>query len=153
MLVGFVFSIFSKTNDVSEIIAELSSIEKEEKYYRSLKRVLTNTGEKRSILSSFFVNPADFVPFIEKIEALGTHAGVKVITESAEMVDNNRNLKLNLFVDGDFDETLYFLSLLELLPAKLIFERVWIAQKSIAERSKTPSSPWEGKFIVKFASI
>ena len=150
---GTVSLIYSKQNTLPKLSAELENITREETYYRGLKKTLADTEGARAALTSFFVNPNDFVPFIEAVEALGARAGVTLTIENAVLVDDNRNLALTLFSGGEFQEVLYFLSLLEAFPAKISFDRAWVAQGVPGKKTGVSFSPWEGRFTIKFASI
>ena len=150
---GTLWYIFSKRSEVSLLSTMLTGMADEELYYRGLKRTLTETEAGRKLLDSYFADPEDFVPLVEEIEALGAHAGASVTIQSAELADSNRILELSLSLGGDFDEILYFLSLLETFPAKFSFDRAWIRRGGATARGSSPSFPWEGSFILTFASI
>ena len=145
--------IFSKKEGVASLSATLAGIEAEELYYRDLKRTLAETTDERKLLDSYFADPENFVPLVEKIEALGGYAGVSVTIQSAALTDSNRILALSLSLGGSFDGIAYFLSLIETVPAKISFNRAWIRKTSAAGRGGAPAFPWEGNFTVTFASI
>lgn len=147
------YFIYSKKPSLSRLSAERSGIADEEAYYRGLKKTLSDTNAEQSVLNSYFIDPDNFVPFVEEIEALGTRAGVTLTVLSASLTDSDRNLALTVSTSGTFEETLYFLSLLEAYPAKITFDRAWIAKSVAAKGQVFFLRPWDGKFTVKFASI
>ena len=149
---GTVWYLFSKKYAVASLSASLSELAEEDLYYRGLKRTLTDTEAERKLLDSYFADPKNFVPLVEEIESLGAHAGTSVTIKSAALIESSRVLEISLSLGGDFDDIFYFLSLLETFPAKLAFDRVWIRKASTAARGNQVL-PWEGSFIVKFASI
>lgn len=149
---GSAYFIYSKKPSLSRLSSELSGISGEEAYYRGLKKTIADTRDEQGALDSYFVDPNNFVPFVEEIEALGKSAGVALTVESAAQTDSNRNLALTLYAGGTFEETLYFLSLLEAFPAKIIFDRAWIAKGATTKGKASPLKPWEGRFILRFAS-
>lgn len=148
---GAAYFIYSKKSSLSRLSAELSGITAEEEEYRGLKKKISDTRAEQDALNSYFIDPNNFVPFVEEIEALGEHAGVALTVLSAALTDSNRNLALSLYAGGTFEQTLYFLSLLEAYPAKVVFDRAWVA-KSAAPRGQASSGLWEGRFSLKFAS-
>lgn len=150
---GALYFIYSKKPSLSRLSAERSGIADEEAYYRGLKKTLSDTNAKQSVLDSYFIDPDNFVPFVEEIEALGTRARVALTVESAALADSNRNLALTMNTSGTFEETLYFLSLLEAYPTKITFDRAWIAKSATAKGQVFLLRPWDGKFTVRFASI
>ena len=150
---GMLWYLFSKKNTTTSLSASRALIAKEELYYHGLKRTFAETEAERKLLDSYFADPENFVPLVEEIEALGTHAGASVTIQSAALTDANRILELSLSLGGDFDEILYFLSLLETFPAKISFDRAWVRKMSAVPRGGIQSFPWEGNFIVQFASI
>lgn len=149
---GSAYFIYSKKPPLSRLSAERSGIAEEEEYYRGLKKTISDTRGEQDALNSYFIDPDNFVPFVEEIEALGTHAGAALTVESAALADNGRNLALTLSAKGTFEQTLYFLSLLEAFPAKVTFDRAWVARGEALKGQSSPLKPWEGKFIVRFAS-
>ena len=146
------YFIYSKKPSLARLSTELSGISEEEAYYRGLKKTISDTRAEQEALNSFFIDPDNFVSFVEEIEALGTRAGVALTVESAALTDNDRNLALTLNTGGTFGETLYFLSLLEAYPAKITFDRAWIAKSIAAKGQASFLKPWDGKFTVRFAS-
>ena len=146
------YFIYSKKLPLFRLSNELSGIADEEKEYHALKKTIADTIGEQAALDSYFIDPDNFVPFVEGIEALGEHARVALTVESAALTDANRTLTLTLFTGGAFEQTLYFLSLLEAYPAKITFDRAWIAQSVAVRGQQSPSKPWEGRFILKFAS-
>ncbi|OGG73054.1 hypothetical protein A3A38_01905 [Candidatus Kaiserbacteria bacterium RIFCSPLOWO2_01_FULL_53_17] len=142
--------VYSKKAPVSRLEREIGNVAREEAYYRGLKKALAESAAPRAALDSYFVDPNNFVPFIEAVEALGVHAGVVLTVENAALVENDRVLALTLYARGGFSETLYFLSLLETFPAKISFDRAWVAKSADKKQS---ALPWEGRFIVKFATL
>ena|SRR3989344_4486610 len=149
---GSAYFIYSKKPSLSRLSAELSGIYEEEAYYHNLKKTISDTRAEQGALDSYFVDPDNFVPFVEEIEALGKRAGVALTVESAALTDSNRNLALTLSAGGTFEQIFYFLSLLEAFPAKITFDRVWIAKSVTAKGQLSPLKPWEGRSTLKFAS-
>lgn len=149
---GALYFIYSKKPSLSRLSAEHSGIADEEAYYRGLKKTLSDTNAGQDALDSYFIDPENFVPFVEKIEALGADAGVMLTIESAGLTDANRTLALVLSADGAFGNVLHFLSLVEAYPAKVVISRAWLSKTIPVRGQPPPSKPWNGKFDVKFAS-
>ena len=107
---------------------------------------------EREKLNSYFVAPEKIVDFIEEIEALGTHTGAIVSFQAVNAKNNTFNLQFE--TEGNFDDTAYFLALLESLPIKLSFERLWITKsRLIGDLPERQEQIWDGRFIVQVASF
>jgi len=138
----FFYMIIIKQKNVSSLSQELSTESKKEQRYRSLRRILADTVTDREKLNSYFVAPEKIVDFIEEIEALGTHTGAIVSFQAVNVKDTMLDLQFE--TEGNFSDTAYFLALLESLPIKLSFERLWITKRNAL---------WDGRFIIHVESF
>ena len=149
---GLVYFAYSKKASLSELGAERATLWRDEAYYRGLKRTLADTEETRGVLDTYLVHQDTFVPFVEEMESLGTHAGVALTVENAAPSSDNRTLTLTMSVGGSFEDIAYFLSLLEAFPAKVSFREARILKNTPDKSGRAPKTPWGGSFIVIFAS-
>ena len=146
------YLIITKQKNVSSLSQELSIASQKEQRYRLLRRILADTVPEREKLNSYFVAPEKIVDFIEEIETLGTHTGAIVSFQAVNAKNNTFNLQFE--TEGNFDDTAYFLALLESLPIKLSFERLWITKsRLIGDLPERQEQIWDGRFIVQVASF
>jgi len=162
ILAGIAFSLYSvlfyviavKTEDVSVLIQELESEVVKEQEFLTIKKILAATVEDREKLDAYFVRTDSAVDLIERIESLGVHAGVVVSFESlAVKGDVQSFLDLNFTTKGDFDDMLYFFSLLESLPLALSFEKVFISKNESKDPKDTIAGEWKGSFTMAVSSF
>jgi len=162
VLAGIAFSLYSvlfyviamKTKDVSSLIQELESEVVKEQEFLIIKKILAATVEDREKLDAYFVRADSAVDLIERIESLGVHTGVVVSFESLAVKGDVQNLlDLNFTTEGDFDDTLYFFSLLESLPLALSFEKVFISKNESKEPRDNIAGEWKGTFTMTVLSF
>lgn len=152
LLYGILFySIGVKEKNVAALIISLESETKKAAGLKSLTNVIQTTEEKRKKLDSYFLHFGDIVPFIEGVESLGKDIGVVVNFESVNVSERNGNayLAVDLKTEGSLSSTVRFLSLLELLPRSVSFEKVFMEQKSAGEKTTF----WAGSFVVNVLSF
>lgn len=161
IIAGFVFGailyfINVKGKNVSSLVQELKIETQKEDSLKTMKKVLVSTVSLRQKLDEYFVHSDDIIFLLQDIEDLGVRTGVKVSFETVNVKDGNglnQELSLRISTEGDFADTFYMLSLLELLPFKLSFEQVFMEKQRVGGISdKTSESIWKGVFLITILS-
>ena len=81
----------------------------------------------QEILKKYFINRDNLVPFIEYIEDLAEKADVIIKLSNRQTSDS---LNFTLSFDGEFNDCMYFIALIESLPYNLTIENVYVEQRS-----------------------
>lgn len=89
-------------------------------------------------IEKYFINRDNFIDFIEHIEALADKSHVSVEMKSTELA---AALQLNLNFEGSFNNSMYFIALIESLPINLQIDFVRVEHVS--------SDLWQGWATVK----
>ena len=140
-----------KEESITVLLTSLRAETKKALEIKNLTGVVQETEDERKKIDSYFLRAKDIVSFIESIESLGKNAGVAVAFESVNVLEGDQNayLAVDLKTEGGLSGTVHFLSLLELLPYSVSFERVFIEQKSKSETTVV----WAGSFLVRIISF
>ncbi len=121
-LYGYLFShVISLTKSNSVLATEVRRIEDQESKITILKRAVLSTEESRKILTSYFIDSKDIVPFLEKVEEYGRDTSVSVKFINVDIAKSPKRLNLMLNAEGQFTNLYRFLALLESVPFEVVF--------------------------------
>ncbi|HEY4518383.1 MAG TPA: hypothetical protein VJG48_02040 [Candidatus Paceibacterota bacterium] len=149
--IGIWFVLLSRTKAASATVAreseQLLAENSKESYLSSASRDLRASESNQKYLMSLFVEEGSEVSFLERVEALGKHAGVDV-----KIVDFSRvgdQLRLSVQTKGNFQDIYYYLRLVESLPFALSVDSVSIRNGIVGEKGNVF---WEGVFGMTLSS-
>ena len=118
--VGYFFSLEkAQRQDVASLTKEIAVLTVEESQANKIKKQLSETDAKRSVLVSYFVDVNNPVPFEEAIENYGLQTNTKVNFEGLEVKKSPKSLNSAISVSGNFTNIYRFLALLESAPYEL----------------------------------
>lgn len=145
--------IVSSQKDVEAIERELSVELATHRSFESMKKVLVETTRDRERLESYFIGPDDIAPILETIEGYGRQAGVVVGFDDVRVqeVGFDEVLQLTIAAEGRFSDLFYFYSILEVLPLKVSFDRVFM-EKDMREDDRFVEDKWGGSFVATVES-
>ena len=146
---GLYWSIGKKEQNISGLLVTIQEESKKTLQIKTLTDVVEKSKEDRAELDTYFLKTDGIVGFIEKIESLGSSAGITPDIKGVNVLGEGGGvLDIQLETKGSLRGTLQFLTLLELLPGALSFEKVFITESG-TDKEKT----WEGDFIVHVLSF
>ena len=119
----------------------LASEGQKEIYYTSVTKVLRDTAEEQSVLATAFIEAGEESIFLENIENLATRSNVDFKIFGFEKRDTT--LRTSLQFRGSFENTYYFIKLVESMPVKLGINKASLEEIPSDEEGKTL---WEGRF-------
>ena len=147
---AFLF-IQSKGERIRAVATELERNAAKEKEFGELRDIVGRSGGKIEALDSYFIGSSEIVALIQNIEDFAEAAGVALSFNSVSPKKDGAKeyLDMSFETGGGFSDTMYFLTLLENLPLKLSFERVFIEKQDgdKGRRAKLPGA-WGGSFLV-----
>jgi len=143
---GLLFSsIREKEKNISVLLGTIEVETKKSLALKSFSAVIETTREERDMLRARLLHSKDVVSLIEEIETLGEERGLLVRFDHVDVKNGESEdapyLSMGIHVEGDARAITEFLSLLELLPHALSFEKVFIDQVS-------EGNSWEGDITV-----
>lgn len=119
----------------------------------STRNILRNTAAEREKIDSYFVSSDNIVDFLEKIELLGKKSGVALSFDSVDIPSDEKNvLRVRAGTKGSWENTFYFLSLIENLPFKIELEKSSVI-KTVEVVSNIKTFYWRGDFTIKLVSF
>ena len=146
---GLYWSIGKKEQNISGLLVTIQEESKKTLQIKTLTDVVENSTKDRAELETYFIKTEDIVGFIEKVEALGASAGIGTDIKGVNVLgEGGSYLQMELETKGSLRGTLQFLTLMELLPGALSFDKVFMTE-SIKEKEKV----WEGSFAVRVFSF
>lgn len=160
----FAHQIFKKASQAKELSASVERSRGEEKNINAIARALQETERSREKLGEYYLKKSGIVFFIERLESMGKNAGLKTIVQNVSVPEKSAILSIGVDTEGSFEDTFYFLSLLEKLPYKLAIESVTMREKagagtveSATGKTEGPSGGmkalWAGSFTVAIESF
>ncbi len=156
-LLGANFGLFwmtkQKVNDTSAALLELKKTSDLETKARALGDLVKQTASERQALDAYFVQKENSVKFIEQIEGLGKQAGLSLTVASVTVANNGKELRMNLGSNGSFDDTFYFVTLLETMPYKTRLEQVHLQKKDDVSIPGVVTTAWSGDFVLVLESF
>ncbi len=161
VLIYLVFSV--KVPEARSLASDISTAKSLEKSTSEILQITENTKDSRAKLASFFVSKESIVSFIEELESLAKQANVVLtmdtpLEEKEAPLSRQASLRLNVKVNGQFSDVMYFVRLIENLPYKIFVDRVVLTSLSISTMvplplSKTVSkTSWAGSISFRLDS-
>lgn len=136
LLIGVSFLLYSSLQKAEEKVSTLkTSIRESEARNTELDLIkinLKNTLENFQMLNALFVKHEEVADFLQDVESLAKASGlsVKIIGVSKKDIpgisSNKEYLLVTASSQGDFKNTMKFMRLLELLPRKIGFDKVFL---------------------------
>lgn len=153
----FIFSIYKKRDSVAKPREDFLTEMTKESQLVLIKKIIEETSAERTNLNLCFVNNDEVVDFIKSVELISKLAGVSIEmksvgTENSEVIRgvNVETLVVEVVIEGSWDGTFKFLSLIENIPYNTTIDRVSI-NKSAEETNKDGS--WKSGFTIKVTKI
>ena len=147
------FDIKSKNEATSVLENVLNGQVSREAELRLVGDSLKETEKERALLNSYFVQKGKggVADFVEVVEGLAGLSGVSldvnsILLKKKEELSVVEKMNLGLEAKGSWSEIIYFLGLLETLPYKISFNRVYV------EKIKD-SSLWSGVFNIGVSKL
>lgn len=147
---GAYYYFFHRLQTIGEKISTLSnesdSLLSEQANLTSLKTVFSDTTDERQKINSYFVQKDGAVDFITTLENLAAFAHLGHETQSVNAEEeappaaNREWLHLTFRTNGSWQNTYYFISLLENLPYRLIIHQI-STHATGQTTSEAPPSP------------
>lgn len=148
-----VWDIRKNIDEADGLSMNIAAESQKEANIESIRNIFRGTAEERGKIDSYFVSSDNIVDFLEKIEFLGKKSGVSLSFDSVDIPSEEKNiLRVRVGTEGSWEDTFYFLSLVENLPFKIELEKSSIVKMTrIVSNIKT--SYWRGDFTVKLLSF
>lgn len=142
----FFSQIKEHNTETMELISEIEFTKQREQQLRNMKSTARETETDRTKLSTYFIKEESIVDFLEIIESFEEYTGAKVRVRTIGkndpgVYDTLEQLRLNLTVDGSWDEVYHFLVLIEALPYRVVVESI---QLTASARQEDSNSKWQG---------
>ncbi len=165
LMVGAYYYFFHELRVTGEKISTLSnettSLLTEETNLNSLKAVFSDTTNERQKINSYFVQSDGAVDFITIIENLATFANLNHETQTVNTEEENpssanrERLHITFRTNGSWQNTYYFISLLESLPFQLTINQINLHSTggTVAETISSSSSTSISTVATKKSSV
>ena len=129
-LLGTCFFLCQKISDTSNKIdtrrQEVVTQEKEKNNEHQLTAFIKKEINPAKVqMTKYFVNEYNYIGFIKDIETLAKKSNIDVEIKSTELPEA---LRLNLNFEGSFNDSMYFIALVESLPINLKIDSVRMEQ-------------------------
>ncbi len=155
-LSAYGITVWKINKNIGEAVAlggDIAAEAQKDRSIESIRNILRNTAAEREKIDGYFVKSDNIVDFLEKIELMGKKSGVALSFDSVDIPQNEKNvLRLRIGTEGNWEDSFYFLSLLENLPYKIELEK-----SALAKISKTVSNVktfyWRGDFTIRLLSF
>lgn len=149
-----------KNETHSVLMNELSGQNSRETQLRLVDNNLGETEMERRKLNSYLVHDGDsgVAEFMDDIENVSNLANISMEVNSILLKNQGyeeekgivEDMKLNLKAEGDWYDIIYFLRLVELMPYKISFDRVYLEKKDILSEK---SSQWTALFNINVLKL
>jgi Tfp pilus assembly protein PilN len=161
LLAGYIyfFNILDETRqNVASLTNEISLLESDEAESNQIKNQLSDTDESHKVLTSYFVDVNNPVPFEEMLEEYGRKTNVKVVFQSLDIAKNPNRLNVSFVADGSFSDTYKFLSLVESAPFELSINSIGLQSlgpifSNPIEKNKKTNIPWNTQITLSVYSV
>lgn len=148
-----VWNIKKNVSEAEELTLSITVEAQKEASIESIRNILRNTAVEREKIEGYFVSSDNIVDFLEKIELLGKKSGASLSFDSVDIPSDEKNvLRVRIGTEGNWENTFYFLSMIENLPFKIEIEKSSIVKMTkIVSNVKT--SYWRGDFTIRLLSF
>jgi len=147
---GGFYIVKEKVLDTSLMVGELEKLKDARDNVKLVNQSIINTQKDRERIEGLFVDSENVVPFIERIEALGTEIGLET-TLSALNEQNDSDLVFSIKTVGAFQDVMLFDALLENLPLSLTLNKAHFSK--IQGDGEDSGNMWEGNFTATLRSF
>jgi hypothetical protein len=145
------FSIKEKNQKTTEIYSSLYKKASEKEILLSIEKSLASTVDKRKIMETYFVKPAEAVSFIEQIEDLGDYARVEIKLNSVTPPKKKGEVFfLDFSAKGGFENMYRLFSLIDEMPYRVSIKKATLAAQ--APEKNDSAAEWNGSFTVMLES-
>lgn len=150
----FLHVIQKKVKETDTLVANEITAGEKQKRAETLRRIMEETKTEREELDAYFVKKGDAVSFIERLENMAKGAGLGISIASVSVPEKTSALRIEMATQGSFENTLYFLTLLENLPYKIFVEKANLHHKEGSSQDVPKGSgTWTGSFTVVLESF
>ncbi len=141
-------SIETMRETLAEGRLELKKEENQAATILDVKRQLKRLEVERAELGQYFYAEEDIVGLLEELEELARHANVDMTVNSAVAVDKGgqKVFRTGMKIEGSWQDSLYFIELVESLPLRLELSRVNLSGSEAGDR-------WNGEIILDLLSF
>lgn len=148
-----ILKIRKNVSETANLGSSIAAESQKEASIESIKNILRNTAAEREKVGAYFVSSDNIVDFLEKIELLGEKSGVNLSFDSVDIPPDEKSiLRVRIGTEGKWEDTFYFLSLIENLPFKIELEKSSVI-KTVKTVSNVKVSYWRGDFTVRLLSF
>lgn len=169
VIYGFVFyDIKAKNEQISSLTNDVQQLRSKDDILKATKTILDQNKDLISQLDSYFIPADGVVGFIRILESVGKFSGIDMTinsvgteTDSKVKDDIKEILRLHVKTNGSWENTFYFLSILENLPYRIDVEEATLGlmgstdkvffdnKTALAQtRQQNKDEKWEGSFNV-----
>ena len=154
----FFFALNQTRQNVMSLTSEILVLQTEEAETTQIKKQLSDIGTSHSILSSYFVDANNPVPFEELIEGYGKQTNVNVTFQGLQVGGVPSVLGATLATTGTFADTYRFLALLESAPYELSINNIDLQSAGLVNQTplaKVPKmvSGWTTNIAISVYSV
>ena len=143
--------------DDASLDAETTTLEGQASEVDVLKKNLASIQERQPVLTSYFIDASDIVPFLETIEGYGRQTNVATKFNTFTFKKAPDMLVVSMVADGSFTDLYHFMALLEAAPYEITMNTADVeAQlpKGLEANQKTTApTGWEANITLSVTSI
>ncbi len=146
------FLIYKKIAIIEKTIVDIQGEYMKDEKINLIKHLMRDTDKERIQLDKYFITKNMVVEFIETIEGIGEYAGIDFVLNSVDMSSGeDANFSMSISTKGDWNDTMYFLTLLESLPVYIEIDSVKFVK--IDTPNKSQKTYWSGNFSIRLLSF
>lgn len=156
---GYFFYLLSQTRQsVVSLTNDITVLESDEAESNQIKKQLSDTDASHLILTSYFVDVNNPVPFEEAIEGYGKKTNVKVAFQGLDVKNSPNRLDVSFSTEGTFADTYRFLALLESAPYELSVNNINLqsvgpANPNSSTKVSTTKNLWNSQISLSVYSV
>lgn len=147
---GGFYLVKEKVQKAALVVLDLKQAKDARNNIESVNQNIVKTQTDRESIEEFFVDSDSVIPFIERIEELGSSVGIKATLKNLKE-QNNNELVFSLNTEGSFQDTLQFTALVESLPFSLVLSKAYFSRVSSGEDDI--DNLWDGNFTAVLRSF
>lgn len=134
LYVGGLFSVWSQLGEMEAFYNDSDSKSARYEKAKAIKSIADSEKDYIAILRGFFIKKENEVDFIEKIEEVGSTAGIKfdifsIDSKSAKDESVKEDLMVRVNVEGDWEKILLFADTLEKMPFGISIQNLRVDAK------------------------
>jgi len=107
-----------RSAEAADLAQQIQSKDEDAARLKAAKTALASIQSDEALIGNYFVSTSDVVPFLEGLQATGSHLGANVViaSVSADTLAGRPTLALTLQITGSFDAVLRTLGRVEYAP-------------------------------------